>query len=45
MKKQKKYIKPDAEVISFSIPDIITGSIGDDDVPELPNGYTEEEDY
>ncbi len=41
---KKKYTKPKVEIVNFTMPDIITGSIGDSEVPELPNGLNEEED-
>ena len=44
---KKKYTKPTVEIINFSMPDIITGSIGDSDVPVLPTGFggDEEENF
>ena len=44
MEKQKRYKKPEIEVVNFSTPDIITGSIGDSDVPDLPNGILGDEE-
>lgn len=41
MKKEKKYLKPEAEVIK--LPEIDTGSIIDTSVPDLPNDLEEEE--
>ena len=47
MEKQKKYVKPEIEVINFSAPDIITGSVGDSSVPDFPLGLggDDEENY
>ena len=44
---KKKYTKPEIEVINFSAPDIITGSVGDGDVPSYPFGLggDDEEEY
>ena len=43
---KKKYTKPTVEIINFTMPDIITGSIGDSDVPYLPNGMNgDDEEY
>ena len=37
MEKEKKYLKPEAEVIEF--PDIATDNIIASNIPDLPNGF------
>jgi hypothetical protein len=44
MEKQKKYTKPEAEVVNFSLQDIITGSIPGGDVPDYPYGVLGEDE-
>ena len=44
MEKQKKYTKPEAEVVNFSLQDIITGSIPGGDVPDYPYGVLSEDE-
>ena len=46
MEKEKKYLKPEAEVIE--LPDIATDNIIASNIPDLPNGFggfDEEEDF
>ena len=44
MEKEKKYTKPEVEIVNFSMPDIITGSIGDSNIPDFPHGLGEEDE-
>lgn len=44
MEKQKKYKKPEAEVVNFSMQDIITGSIPGGNVPDYPLGTLDEDE-
>ena len=44
MSKNKKYLKPEADIVFFQNADIITISIGDGQIPIVGNGVNDEEE-